>query len=938
MESPFISPLYGAPVEHLTRALVEQQSSYVRGLVRFSPDGKTLVNTITGEAYDTLAKAQASVADLGISSLEIFSGEYGPFTSDNPQFGQLSDFVSNINEYLSLPRTAPGQYGQDAAEYIAQSPLLQRLSDKKLELLRISYSDTTASTIDDISLLFDEQLIDGRFVAEELASGRIAPPGFLSTREGQAVLLRLRYMEDGAYKYLTGEETQDLFTRLNTQAFNIGSVTKALNPNIAEDAEIKLASLFGKSPKRLTASLSDRNFMMRQQDVGLLVDELRKATISKFASAAPTTFEDSFLLFDPAFETALRAYDLEESYTNKLLANPNLDDVARKKILREREATRIVMSSETKDSAGYYFRSMLEAQGLNDSEIFEFDSLMREQLRLSFEKGEKTSLNNVIANIEQRINNIDPNLTDASAIKSKYRKFVNAIGEMKKIDDGSGFVTGIPFRQHAENLRAKINQIDNQLKTIKPDDSQISYLTKNRQMFQSELERIESAPGVLRKFQDQTARILLGRGQVKTVLDLETKFEKSLAELGYFGAGSFELFKKEIGFGRIEAPGSQAIANIGQQFTMNISLGGSSDLVYSEPQALIFHREMYGPEFRQQVQETARTLEEEVNSIMQGRVSERLKRILSRDASLDIESMSYDDMIERFGSKSNAVRIRNTARDIQQALLSGETKVNDIPDIANRLIDVAQREAYRDRKTYSMYVQGRVEQRPIYNIVLPQAQRSAVDTEGRVARGTGSRILGGSEETTYSRFTTESGQDLSMFKYRYNDHKIIFPDQAATSMGLYEAGGGFDLDDKFITNLRYVKDSEGNRRLANFAWRQPTGPQEFALVSPYLDDDTIERMFGGDTQMGVKFRSLSNAASNQINTRTGFNLSSNLEGQLTAEGLELLDREDKIIKYLNALAYGQKNAARLYKQSAGDITQEELERAIFKLADLDRRR
>ena len=935
------NPLYARKVEYLTRSLIEQQSMYAKGLIKISPDGKSLINTITGTSYETLKEAQESIAEMGISRLEIFGGEYGAFTTDNPQFGQLSDFVSNINEYLSLPRTDTGQYGQEAAEYIAKSPLLQSLSDKKLELLRISYSNTSETTIQDIALLYDQQIDDlGRSVSQELAEGRIAPPGFLSTREGQAVLLRLRYMEDGAYKYLTGEETLELFTRLNAQAFNIESVIKAIPNDIGKDAELGIASLFGKSSKRLTASLSDRNFMMRQQDVGMLVEHLRRQTDPRFALSAPKTFEQSFLQFDPSFETALRAYNLEESYTESLLSNPNLDDVARNEILRKREATRVVMSAQTQESANYYFRSMLEAQGLSESEIFEFDSLMREQLRLSFDEGTKASLNNVMANITERIDSIDDGVSDSIQIKAKYRKFRNALDEMKKIDDGSGFVTGIPFRQHAENLRAKINQIDNQLKFIKPDDSRLAHLTRNRQMFQSELERIESSPGVLRKFQDQTARLLLGRGQIKTVLDLQTEFEDALARLGYFGAGSTELFKKEISFGRIDAPGSGAIPNIGQQFTMNISIGGSSDLVYSEPQALIFHRAMYGPEFREQALEASRNLEKEVENVMSGRVSERLKGIVSRGASIDVEGMDVDDLIERFGSKANAIRYRNNMRDLQQALLSGETRVNDIPELANRLIDVAQREVYKDTKTYSMYIGGDVKQFPIYNIVLPQAQRSAVDTEGRVSRGTGMRILGGSEETTYSRFMTEGGQDLSMFKYRYNDHKIIFPDQAATSMGLYEAGGGFDLDDKFITNLRYIKDSEGNRRLVSFAWRQPTGPQEFALMSPYLDDETIERMFGGDTQMGIKFRSLADAASNEINTRTGFNLrlSGNLKNQLTAEGLESLSREDKIIKYLNSLAHGQKDVARLYKQSAGDITQEELERAIFKLVNPARRR
>jgi hypothetical protein len=74
-----------------------------------------------------------------------------------------------------------------------------------------------------------------------------------------------------------------------------------------------------------------------------------------------------------------------------------------------------------------------------------------------------------------------------------------------------------------------------------------------------------------------------------------------------------------------------------------------------------------------------------------------------------------------------------------------------------------------------------------------------------------------------------------------------------------------------------------------------------------------------------------------INDRTGFvqSLSFDLNNQPSAEAMELLSKEDKIFKYLNSLAHGQQGIARQFKQSAGDITQEDLQRAIFKLVDLN---
>jgi hypothetical protein len=108
-------------------------------------------------------------------------------------------------------------------------------------------------------------------------------------------------------------------------------------------------------------------------------------------------------------------------------------------------------------------------------------------------------------------------------------------------------------------------------------------------------------------------------------------------------------------------------------------------------------------------------------------------------------------------------------------------------------------------------------------------------------------------------------------------------------------------------------------------------------MAPHLDEETIMRMFGDETQMGEKFRRVSNSVSEMINDRTGFvlDLSSDLSGQPSALGMEQLSKEQKIFKYLNSLAHGSRDVAQKFKQSAGDITQEDLERAIFKLVDLN---
>ncbi|MFZ4104981.1 hypothetical protein [Flavobacterium sp.] len=607
------------------------------------------------------------------------------------------------------------------------------------------------------------------------------------------------------------------------------------------------------------------------------------------------------------------------------------------------------MEGETTQSAQQFFRSALELQGLGgDDEFDKFAEVIKSNYKevIADKKNQKISLDDIISRIEKTAGQegIDETL------KSEYQRYINALGEMKKIDDGSGFITGVPFRQQAERLKSSIEEARRMLPAYAEGSEEAMILTGNISSFKSQLDRIAidsdaflgGGKLTLKEFKHSTARMFIGRGQGKSVFDLiQGSIEKRLAKLGFMGAGSTELLKKEVSFARLSAPGSEALGpNVGQQISMQIQPGHGRDMVYSEPQAMIFHREQYGKDFVDQVTENTQIFKQEIQNIKAGVVSDRLRRSILNDANLDIEGMDIETLVERFGSRESAVRTKATARDLINVLSSGKVKVNEIPEIANQLLNQAQRDAFRNPKTYRKFVGGKVQDMPIYNFAMPYAQRQAIDTEGSMSRRGTSKVLGVTDDTTFNKFATKVGDesyDLSLFRFRHVGHKMLIPDIASSSLGLYEAGGGFDLDDKWITNLQSIKNSQGQRQLVSFAWRQPTGPQEFALMAPHLDEDTMMRMFGDEAQMGERFRRVSNAVSNMINDRTGFiqNLSFDLNGQPSALGMEQLSKEDKIFKYLNSLAHGQSGIARQFKQSAGDITQEDLQRAIFKLVDLN---
>ena len=947
-----VSSGLGRPVSSISSSIIKKQDMYRRGIVRLGPDNKTLINAMTGEVYNTsLENVISEAASTGLSELNIFTKNRIFPGVDLDGFGPLSDLIYNINDYLALD-------DPEATAFRSRVPLLKTLEDKNLELVRAVFSDTTDGTYDMMTRLYDPITYPGLDileVPEMLSAGTIAPPGYLATRDNQSILLRLRYATPATsttpagFKYLTGEETSELLNALGAQDFNTDRLTKIINPlnadgtqDLTKNVEGLFAGQLGKSQKRIAQSLVERNMVINQEGVGNIVNLISRK-VDRNLYKAPTSFQETFLFFDSALETTLKAFDLEANYSNQLLGSAGGKELA-KEVRRTRDATRLVMSGETKQSAQQYFRSALELQGLSgDGEFNEFENVIRSQYAETMKEklGKKISLQDIISKMQKtsRQAGLDP------AVKSKYNNYINALDEMSKIDDGSGFITSAPFKQHAQALKQAIESARTNTGTGSGQaDDTIGRLTSqlNKIVTNSE-EFLKGAPASIREFEHDTARLFIGKGQGKSVFDMiQGTMADAFEALGFIGGGSEELYKKEISFGRFSAPGSSSLTagkNAGQQITMNISSGLGRDAVYSEPQAMIFHPGQYGTEFRQQVTDSAQYFKEEIDNIMvKGRISQRLKRSIRNDATLDIEGMDPEVILERFGSREKAIDLRAVARMLQDELATGR-KVNEIPDLANKLLEQAQREAFITKGTYNVYAGGKVIPKPLYNFAIPYAQRQAIDTEGAVSRRFKDKVLGISDESTFSRFTTDNGDELSLFKFRHVGHKMLIPDIASTKLGLYEAGGGFDLDDKWITNLQSVKNSQGVRKLVAFAWRQPTGPQEFALMAPHLDESTMMRMFGDETQMGEKFRNVSSAVSEMIDNRKNFitGLTTDLTNQIDARQLEQLTKEEKIYKYLNALAHSNGKMGKQFKQSAGDITQEDLQRAIFNLVDLNGR-
>ena len=406
-----LAPGLGREISKIPRSVIEKQDIYARGLVRFDEATNDLINTATSTRYKTLQEAINDTARLGISEVNVFTGTRGVLSPDPSGFGPLSDLTYNINEYLRLDNP-------EAKAFKSRHAVLSSLEGKNIELVRIGYSDTTGETVSQMSQLYDDlvsfpdlDVMAGGGVEKRLAKGDILPPGYLASRDGSSILLRLRYQTDEGYKYLSGEETVSLFNTLDVQDFNIDRLAKLIDPldadgsmNLGKNSEQILGNQLGKSGKRKWQSLVERNMVIDQEGVGDVVSHLSTRVGSRFKDVAPKTLEDSYLFFDPALETTLKAFGLEESYTNTLLGDTSLTRQGRLGVLRERLGTRISMEGETAQSAQQYFRSALELQGLaGDDEFNEFAGVIQSQFRESIadKKNQKISLDDIISRIEK---------------------------------------------------------------------------------------------------------------------------------------------------------------------------------------------------------------------------------------------------------------------------------------------------------------------------------------------------------------------------------------------------------------------------------------------------------------------------------------------------------------------------------------------------------
>ena len=87
----------GKKIESFSKGVLQSLGIYRRGLVRIAEDGKSLINNLTGETYETLGKAITGTRKYGLAEANILTGIGGLFSEDNPEFAVLDRKSTRLN-------------------------------------------------------------------------------------------------------------------------------------------------------------------------------------------------------------------------------------------------------------------------------------------------------------------------------------------------------------------------------------------------------------------------------------------------------------------------------------------------------------------------------------------------------------------------------------------------------------------------------------------------------------------------------------------------------------------------------------------------------------------------------------------------------------------------------------------------------------------------
>jgi hypothetical protein len=272
--------------------------------------------------------------------------------------------------------------------------------------------------------------------------------------------------------------------------------------------------------------------------------------------------------------------------------------------------------------------------------------------------------------------------------------------------------------------------------------------------------------------------------------------------------------------------------------------GSPSSLVYQDPLMPAFHPTVYDESFEAaQKARTERILGEYRSAIEEGKISQRLKASIFKNAEMDISGLPESVRNQQSRNKMFAQRLK-------QAIESG-VDIRTMPQFLN----------YIKKHTESQLVRLKD---GIYQPALEDAFRVAIDSEqsyyGGRAIANRARLRSATQDIQLA-----DGKIIKAANFQIQGHKMLLGGDASSMFK--QSLGTFDHDDHGIVMPRIFKDASGKDRLGTFIFRQPTGPAEFIFgKADFGNSDTIRSFLADNDAFGNALDDLmANSSANNLN-------------------------------------------------------------------------
>lgn len=595
-------------------------------------------------------------------------------------------------------------------------------------------------------------------------------------------------------------------------------------------------SKIGKLAKRLQSTMSPRNVAVGEEFIQSFLDTT--VNIVPFAAPQNVPFQDRALVlggvatkFELMFRDPASTSQMTEAERQFAIAGVGGDPVSLSKAdqrLRRGTPERAQKVKEMWDQrlAGRREQELDSLRTVYNFEDWEVDRIQTMFNEVDTELMDASHMMHTDAKykgmtrvqkqfelMKQKIDKLEK--SKIKALSSFAQKTKSSFAGMEKARDGQYYVT----QSLVEDMRSGFQGELTRLKASIASSGTAASLEDTQAVTQLEkqIEHLDGALEKIRKNEDVIARVNIGIGQFKGEAMMlsnrkAARFKDPITGLVPYVIGDVSAVKTEVG----------------SDFARNIlmDVGDSSTEVFSDPLMALYHGDYFTQPamINSMRQNAAYGLGKTQQFMESGEAPKEVLSALKKDMELAADVMLDPQ------TRMSHLRKKREAEEIMAQMASG-IRANEIPAMVRRVSDHYSSQVVRLKN-------GRAD------VVMPNASRFSLRTfESRLvlAEGFDEQTQTAVDLAHYGLANT-GPNDLKTVGFRVKGHTLMMSGNAAYTY--QHSLGGFDLDDKGIPLMSTFQDSNGDRRLAFLALRQPTSFQEsLAMRADLSDSDTVQALF-----------------------------------------------------------------------------------------------